>query len=202
MSYLDTIQAKKQARRDDDEKKAYNDSLNSVSEDIRTLLASLETSGAKKLDKQVVDAISSLGAIVAALNGLKVDGDDETKQTLNRIADILSRLDVRPVVNVPKAQVTINERDIDFDPLIQSLNAKEVPDDDPLIQYKAQDINDDDPNIQYVGFVNPEGNWYIIENSGSSLRYKFGKKGYINAFKDAAKLSYKLYSEAIREVKT
>ena len=203
MSYLETIKTKRQGKLDSDKEQAFTDSLEGVSADIRVLLASLETSGAKKLDKQVVDAISTLGTIVQALSTLKVESDSEVKDTLKTIADSLSNLDVRPVVNVPKAQVTVQERKIDFDPLINALNkepAKET-DDDPLAGYKAQDINNDDPNIQYVGFVNAQGNWYIIQNDDSSLRYKFGSKGYTRAFKDCAKLSYKLYSEAIGETK-
>ena len=202
MSYLDTIQAKKQAKRDEDDKNAYNESLNSVSSDIRTLLASLETSGAKKLDKQVVEAISSLGKIVATINTVKIESDTETRFTLKRIADILSNLNVNPVVNVPKAEVTVQEREINFDPLLERLSTPETSDDDPLIDYKAQDISNDDPNTQYVGFVNSKGNWYIIENTDSSLRYKFGNKGYLAAFKNAPKHNYKLYSEAISEIKT
>lgn len=203
MSYLDTIQAKKQAEKEDAEKQAFNDSLSGVSTDIRTLLASLETSGAKKLDAQVVKAIASLGSIVQAIQTLRVENDEESKELLKDIADTLSRLNVNPVVNVPKAQVTVQERKIDFDPLIKVLtkDKEETSDDDSLACYKAQDINNDDPNTQYVGFVNPEGNWYIIENSGDSLRYVFGKKDYATAFKNASKQSYRLYSEALNETK-
>ena len=203
MDYLETIKTKRQGKLDSDKEQAFTDSLGELSSDIRVLLASLETSGAKKLDRQVVEAISSLGTIVEALSTLKVESDSEVKETLRTIATNLGNLDIRPVVNVPKAQVTVQEREIDFDPLINALNKEPTKetDDDPLAGYKAQDINNDDPNIQYVGFVNAQGNWYIIQNDDSSLRYKFGVKGYTKAFKDCAKLSYKLYSEAIGEIK-
>ena len=204
MSYLDDIEAKRQGKKDDDDKQAFTDSLDGVSTDIRTLLASLETSGAKKLDAQVVNAIASLGSIVQAIQALRIENDEESKEVLREIAETLSSLNVSPIVNVPKAQITVQERNIDFDPLIKALDKKEEveTDDDPLAGYKAQDINSDDPHVQYVGFINPQGSWYIIENNDTTntLRYKFGKKGYSTAFKNMTKHNYKLYSEAIREV--
>jgi hypothetical protein len=198
---ISRIKEKRLSQADSKEKKALVDSLESVGSDVRELLASLETSGTKKLDKQVVDAISTLGSIVGAIKLVRISNDSETKQALADISNILKGINFSPVINVSAPKVTVQERDIDFNPLINALN-KEVPsDDDPLSGYKAQDINNDDPNIQYVGFVNSAGEWYIIENSDSSLRYKFGKSKYLSAFKDCAKQSYKLYSEAINEVK-
>jgi hypothetical protein len=198
---ISRIKEKRHSQADAKEKQALVDSLESVSSDVRELLASLETSGAKKLDKQVVEAISALSSIVGAIKQVRISNDSETKQALADIANILKGINLSPVINVPAPKVTVQERKIDFDPLINALN-KEVPlDDDPLSGYKAQDINNDDPNIQYVGFINSTGEWYIIENNDSSLRYKFGKKNYLEAFKDCAKQSYKLYSEAVNEVK-
>lgn len=204
MAYLDTINEKRQEKSKADEQRAFVDSISAVSTDVRELLASLETSGAKKLDKKVVDAISALGTLVEALKTVKIENDSDTKEALANIAGILSRINVQPIVNVEAPQVTVQERKIDFDPLIEALNKPETSDDDPLVRYKAQDINNDDPHTQYVGFINPEGEWYIIENNdeSNSLRYVFGKKGYIRAFKDASKLNYKLYSEAINATKT
>lgn len=203
MEYLDTVQNKRQATQENSKQKAFVDSISLVSSDIRDLLASLETSGAKKLDKRVVDAISSLSSIIEALNSVKIENDSEVKDALANIANILGNLDVRPIVNVPKAQVTVNEKEVNFDPLIKALNKPEVKDDDPLVGYKAQDINGDDPHVQYVGFVNAKGNWYIIENSDTtnSLRYVFGKDNYTEAFNNVTKLRYRLFSEAYSEVK-
>lgn len=204
MPYLDTIKEKRQGEADASSQQAFVNSITQVSADIRELLASLETSGAKKLDTKVVEAIGSLNSIVGALQNVVVREDQDMKAALANIADILETMDIKPIVNVKAPQVTVQERKIDFDPLIAALNSESSSDDDPLATYKAQDINSDDPHVQYVGFVNPSGNWYIIENNDitNSLRYKFGKKGYAKAFKDAAKLNYKLYSEAIREIKT
>lgn len=203
MAYLENIKEKRLSQAELKKQQDFINSLSSVSTDVRELLASLETSGAKKLDKKVVDAIASLGSIVEAIKQVTIANDDEVKAALKTIAVILKGMDIRPMV-------TVNEKNVDFDPLIQAIERssqkvepeKELTDDDPLAGYKAQDINDDDPHTQYVGFVRADGAWYIIENNDTTntLRYKFGIKNYSRNFKDCNKLSYKLYSEAINEV--
>lgn len=199
MDYKDVIKGKRLAKIDADKQDTFIGSITAVSSDIRELLGALETSGAKKLDKQVIDAISSLKLIVEALNSVRIESDDDVKERLGEIADILQKMNIRPVVNVSPAQVTVNEKEVNFDPLIKALSKPEAKDDDPLVGYKAQDIDNTDPHIQYVGFINSKGNWYIIENddNSNSLRYVFGDKGYAKAFNDASKLNYKLFSEAI-----
>jgi len=198
MQYLETVKSKRQASEDTNKQKAFVDSIGLVSSDIRELLASLETSGAKKLDKRVVDAISSLASIVEALNAVKIENDADVKLALGEIASILKNMDMKPVVRVDAPKITLNEKEVNFDPLLKALNRETVSDDDPLVGYKAQDINNDDPHVQYIGFVNSKGNWYIIENNEttSSLRYVFGKDKYSEAFKNITKLRYKLFSEA------
>lgn len=64
--------------------------------------------------------------------------------------------------------------------------------------YRAQDLTDGD-DVQYVGFVNPDGKWYIIENKikENTMRYVFGSSGYASAFKRAATFEYNLLNEAI-----
>lgn len=199
MDYTETIKSKRLAKLESDKQSAFVNSIEQVSSDIRQLLSSLETSGAKKLDTKVVEAISSLSSIVDAIKLVKIDSDDEVKNALKTIASILNGLDVRPIVNVPQPKVIVNEKKIDFDPIVNAINNKPLPNDDPLSGYKAQDIGGTDPHVQYIGFVNSKGNWYIIENddTSNSLRYVFGIKNYKTSFANASKLNYKLFNEAI-----
>jgi len=69
-----------------------------------------------------------------------------------------------------------------------------------LASYKAHDLKDDG-DLQYVGFVNPNGGWYIIENQvrENKMRYIFGSGGYDKAFSNAASWNYKILSEATNE---
>lgn len=131
---------------------------------------------------------------------LKVDNLKEIKPWLDAIAKSLDKLKLDPVINVAPTPVSIPK--VDFTPLVKELKpAIEKPDKVDLSEYKAQDLTGDD-TFQYVGFVAPNGNWYIIENdiAGSSLRYKFGLKDYKANWKQFNSHSYKLLNEAIREI--
>lgn len=104
----------------------------------------------------------------------------------------------------PKIEVkptSVNIPPVDFTPLIDALKPAEQTKEIELEDYKAQDIAGDDV-FQYVGFVRPDGGWYIVENDmdGGSLRYKFGSRGYATAWKKYTNQSYKLLNEAIREI--
>lgn len=93
-------------------------------------------------------------------------------------------------VDVPK---------IDIDPLKEVLQS----DGYDLESYRAQDMDEEEAGIQYVGFVNPQGEWYIIKNNEekNSLRYKFGKSGYEKAWKKLSTFDYKLLDEAFNEAR-
>lgn len=124
---------------------------------------------------------------------------DKVAQT-DKSRDLIPYMqEITQAVRSKRLETTVNVPETDFDPVVKAIKGQKLPKNDPLSFYKAQDINNNDPNLQYVGFVNPEGGWYIIENSGDAIRYVFGKTGYAQAFKDATKLNYRLYSEAIRE---
>lgn len=112
-------------------------------------------------------------------------------------AAVLRMSDRQPVVNVPKTE-------LNFKPVVDAIKAQSNKEDPNVFDdFKAQDITGDD-SFQYVGFVDPKGRWYIIENdiSGGSLRYKFGKKNYATAWKNHSGQSYKLLNEAISEIQT
>lgn len=130
---------------------------------------------------------------------LKVDNLEEVKPWLDAISNSLDKLKLDPVIKV--APTPVNIPPVDFAPLIKALEPKPVEEKIDLDDYKAQDLVGDD-TFQYVGFVAPDGSWYIIENDveGSSLRYKFGSKNYKSNWKGHTNHSYKLLNEAIREV--
>lgn len=202
MNYLDKISDKRQKTVDTQLESDKLQVFTDLSDGIKEVFSTLEKTGAKKLDKQVVDAINKLESIVESIASIKVTSDSDIKDALISLASAMQSIKVQPVVNVPAPQVTVNEKEVDFKPIIDALgNQKYVaPTGDPLSEYKAQDINNDDPHRQYVGFVNPKGNWYIIENdeTNNSLRYVFGTKNYLKAMQKPAKLNYRLYSDAIK----
>lgn len=200
MDYLKTLDKKKLDQSEAKDKAVSLKALNDLGEDIRTLLSSLEKTGAKTLDKDFVAAVKGLEKVAKSLSSIKVTSDEDIKQAIIGLTHVLANLDVKPQVHVAPAKVTVNEREIDFKPLIKEIN-KPVKT-SSLSEYKAQDINDEDPSIQYIGFVNPQGSWYIIENNllDSSLRYKFGKSGYSTAWQKPQQHKYRLLNEAYSEI--
>lgn len=203
MNYLDEVNEKKAHNQEQQHKQAVLDAFNGLSKEIRDLLSSLEKTSAKTVDKDFVASVKSLGGVARKLENVKVTSDDDIKQALNALAAAFSRLDVRPVVNVPAPKVEITEREIDFKPLLDKLNTP-VKVQDKVTDYKAQDLDDEESNqnIQYLGFVDPTGKWYIIENDllMNTLRYKFGKRGYSKGWSGRAKHAYTLYNEAVNEI--
>src|SRR5690606_28491404 len=144
------------------------------------------------------DAVKSLSNVADKIENIKVTSDSDIKTALRQLATALAQIDVRPVVNVPAPKIELKERDIDFKPLIDKLNTP-VKVQAGVTDYKAQDLDElSDPNIQYVGFVGESGKWYIIENDTlqATLRYKFGKQGYVKGWGNRTKHTYKLYNEA------
>ncbi len=94
-----------------------------------------------------------------------------------------------PVVNIPSVPVAPV-------PVMEV----EPPDRFDLNRYRAQDISESGDK-QYIGFVNPEGNWYIIENdvNGTSMRYVFGASGYTRHFRQASSYKYKVLHRAVAD---
>lgn len=150
-----------------------------------TSLKALQT-GLQDLKQAVINAKGDNSDVVAAIRALKLDV-------------------AAPVVNVPQPKVTVQSAPVDLKPLQATLEQyfthEDVATEDTTIDlecYRAQDIIDSG-DMQYVGFQNPDGNWYIIENDikGNKMRYVFGSKNYAAAFKKAPTYQYQLLDKAI-----
>lgn len=193
LSVLETIRQKRQDGDEKNHKKAVVGAFNNLAGEVRSLIDSLEKTGARTLDKDFVDSVKELSSVASKLEDIKITSDEDIKRGLYLLAEAFSQLEVRPVVNVQAPKVEVKERDIDFKPLIDKISS-DKPD-----EFKAQDLDEPDLDKQYVGFVNSAGNWYIVENNltTATLRYKFGKKGYTRGWNNRAKHTYKLYNEAV-----
>jgi hypothetical protein len=147
--------------------------------------------------------IDDLGVVNALKDGVdsikqihQASGKDHSKHLQSIHAAIKSQtLKMQP-------NVTVSSAPVDFQPLLDAMQS----DDDDAIDfddYKASDINNDDDNMQYVGFLSPDGCWYIIENDikGNSMRYVFGEGDYAKAWKKASSYKYKLLNEAVTDYK-
>ena len=121
MSYLDEVNNKKSLVKEDYEKQRFVSSINSLSKEIKTLLDNLEKTGAKKLDKDFINAVKQLTNVTKSIEKVKVTSDDEIKNGLAYFANVIASLDTKPVVNVPQPKVEVNEREIDLTPLLNAI---------------------------------------------------------------------------------
>ena len=182
------------------------DLADKINDMVKTFGEVVKSTDQSKLNS---DQIAAIKELKSGLDSLKTTIANKKADNSDVVAAIRAlKLDVAaPIVNVPAPIVTLQERahkPIDFTPLQDTIKEYfKAPEDEKidLDCYRAQDITDNG-DTQYVGFVNPEGNWYIIENKvrENQLRYIFGDKGYAKAFKKAAQYEYMLLNEAINAI--
>jgi len=141
----------------------------------------------KTTDKQAKDSGKLLDSLTKALEGFKKSVPKPQVIDFSKI----------PAPIVPAPIVKVEGHSVDLSPLQEAISNLKEPLN--LNNYRPQDINDKERDVQYIGFLNPQGDWYIVENDikNNSLRYVFGSGGYTEAFKKAASYEYTLLSEAV-----
>lgn len=190
-----------------DPKPAMNitDSAAYVGDSIKELSDKLmEKLNDSSMDVATHKQLAELQFAIQTLDKSRQGDGTSMASAVKKVQSTLDALDINPVVNIPAPKVTVQAPKIDLGPLQDTLKEYLAPayDDGPekldLTCYKAQDLKNSG-DIQYVGFVNPEGNWYILENNvrENSLRYVFGNQGYQKAFDNAGQYEYSLLNEAI-----
>ena len=130
---------------------------------------------------------------------VKINNLQDIKPWFDAMSEALSKIEFSPTINVAPTPVDVNVPEVNVQPIAEAMKEKE--DEIDLDDFKAQDLTGDD-TFQYIGFVAPNGYWYIIENDieANSLRYKFGTKNYPANWKKYNGHSYSLINEAIREI--
>jgi hypothetical protein len=203
--YIETLQAKRAINTDDQHRLALLQAVTDVKKAVEagprditvktddtaviTALGKLETA-VKALDKPEQDYSEVLTDIKQAVEAVKLEPTD-----LSELLAAISKLELSPAI-------TVQAPEVDLVPLQDTIKEYFKPPETEqkldLACYRAQDIKEDG-DIQYVGFLNPDGNWYIIENDikGNKMRYVFGSKGYAKAFSKAASYKYELLDKAI-----
>lgn len=176
------------------------DSIDKLSEKILTQLN--DDSSNKVLQASIAELKSTL---VTLKNDIKNVVSTKHFDTIKKAID---NIEVNPVVNIAAPKITIPETKIDLSPLQATLehyfSEEETEEKINLDDYRAQDIDNTNPNIQYIGFLNPSGNWYIIENDvlSNRMRYLFGKDDYEGSFSNASLHIYSLLNEAVNALST
>lgn len=159
-----------------------------------------------ELSKHQILEIKKVGEAIKGLSGSVFQSTQSSEKQTKEIISAIRGLDMSPNITVPTPKVTVESNKIDFTALENAIsNLKtEVVFPEPIIdrfdlsRYRAQDIKETEDK-QYVGFVNPEGCWYIIENDlrANRMRYVFGESGYSKHFAQASTWKYQILDKAI-----
>jgi hypothetical protein len=174
------------------------DKMGELADKVSATIKELDSS---ETDRQQLAELKSLYIGLTQLRTAFTDGNGNLNKAIKVLITAVQGINVSPVVNVPTPRVTVESAKVDLTPLQDTIKqyfrAPETEKID-LDCYRAQDISES-ANMQYVGFVNPDGGWYIIENDiqSNSLRYVFGEAGYSEAFSKCSQYSYSLLNEAI-----
>lgn len=225
MPYLDDVTAK---RTNQAQQRKESEELDTMLTEMKKMqLASLMGSGKstviltdqtdlgdklKEMNDKVVKAIEAIEKPeFSAPDAVTVINQVDNTKELKDLLQAIKALKLDTVVNNPEPKVTVNTAALNLQPLQatirEALSTRESIvvehntniDRYDLSRYRAVDIKDG-TDTQYVGFVNPEGNWYIIENKvrENSMRFVFGTSGYSKHFKSAGQYSYQLLDKAIK----
>jgi hypothetical protein len=98
----------------------------SLAEKVHALVSEWESRGVKQLDDTLKSRVSDLDNVLKKIQNIKVESDKDAVQAVSKLTQAISELDVKPVVNLPAPNVTVNERSIDFAPLLDTLKAIEL----------------------------------------------------------------------------
>lgn len=208
-AYQETIDVKRQAaatlvKERHDREELARTVIDGITDKGVKVIAELDAS---KLSEEQQKSLDQLRSVISQLQDSEKTANDGLKSLVQELIASVKALEVAPkvsvdapVVNIPAQKAPQVTVDVDLDPLEAVLRELLTPADTKpdLSRYRAQDLKEQG-DIQYVGFVNPEGNWYIIENDTkkNQMRYLFGAKGYAKHFRNAGQYVYKLMNEAI-----
>lgn len=198
--------------------KRFDEQNKLISQVIRVVQA-VDHNALSTQQKQAVDEIKKLEtcmeqAIKASQQAIEASIASQTSQIVSALKALKLTTNYSPEINLPEPKVAVTTQNVDFSELKDTIiqMAKEnkpaeveevepvtiVPDRFDLSRYTATDLKDG-TDKQYVGYVNPEGCWYIIENDvkANKLRYVFGETGYSKHFSSASQWKYQILDKAI-----
>jgi hypothetical protein len=140
-SSLGKIQRKRQdhaiAQAEQDKTQAIINAYESLSNEVRSLLGTLTTTGARKFEQSFVDNVKSLERVAERLSQIRITSDEDIKTGLTELAQLIRNLEVKPVVNVKPADIRVEEKEIDFTPLVETIKQLEVKAPDVIVDTKG-----------------------------------------------------------------
>lgn len=203
--YLSKIKAGREEssrKKEDDEKL---EAFTSLATEIRTLLGSLEKTGAKKLDKSLVDAISKLDTIAKSMKEVRVTSDSDIKNALVIMARAIQGIEIKPVVNVPQTKVEVNEKEVDLKPLLEAI--KKLKTKAPVVNVDLEALKKDVQSVTDAinGLRFPTANYilpYKDPTTGKATQVLLDSNGNVPVAGDITVDTTGLATEAEQEAQT
>jgi ElaB/YqjD/DUF883 family membrane-anchored ribosome-binding protein len=161
--------------------------VKNLSDALQATLSRLDTENSKELSSLVKNYQNALDDVKKSIS--------EQSRSFETILQSFVKATQAIQVNVPQSEVVVNEREIDFTPLIEYISKDKLD----LNDFKANDF-DDKKEVQYIGFIHPSGLWYIVENDFKKLRYLFGKDKYASHWRSRGQYEYKRLDEAYNAI--
>lgn len=149
------------------------------------------------LSEQIAKLPTEYPEAPEAVETVSVDNLSELKPQLEAITAILEKLKLDPKIDVkvPKTDMSGIESAIAS---LKEEPTKEVE----LNDYMAVAIDDDSEYMQYVGFINPDGEWYILyyDIEKNLFLFNFGIDNFNKSWQNHMNISYSQLDKAVKRV--
>lgn len=179
---------------DTDEVKRSTEQHDKLISAISELKESIESAN-QAAEQQTREIHQSFETMLESVSNAQTQAIDQQNSILEDIARYL-----KTPPKLPTPQVNITERELDLggvEKALKSLTPKKTRD---LASYRAHEIKDMPDGMQYILFIDPSGNWYILQNNEreNKIGYYFGKEAMSQAWDESHVHDYKTLAEAYK----
>lgn len=209
MNYLDKLNEKKAQIKAKADADAILGHIDSVAKAVKNTPDSELASKVTVYIDELKQIVSDYQNLAKSHSDTAKEHDDHIKMMFNDVHETLKGIKMPDMPQIPEIKLPeiiipeikapkVSVPKMDMQCVADAISELKQDDDIDLDDYHAHDIKDDG-DIQYIGFLDPDGNWYIMESKQNTLRYVFGHGGYTQAFNKAATYKYELLNEAIND---
>jgi hypothetical protein len=144
-----------------------------ISELTTKMVASIEKLDVSEVNNDQLVAIDSAVSALKSVEAILIDYTTTLETQTDRVVEALNNIELSPNITVPKPQVTIHEKPISFAPLEEAIESLRVEKPLSLADYRAHDIDTAPDGLQYIGYISLDGSWYIIQSNDAANTMRY-----------------------------
>lgn len=181
------------------------ENLKSLCKEMSVLSGKFKEVGFEPVSKtmsQLIDKLNELPSKISDMS-VKLEKSGNEEKLLKDIAKSIDNLKLDPKIDVKVPKVTVPSIDTSgIERVLSEKLEKEEVEELDLMDYRPVVIDDESDVAQYIGFLSPNGAWYIVYNdySNKEMLYAFGNKNFVDGWGRHPELDYKMLDEAVSEV--